>query len=142
MYRVLFAVVAVSLCCSGYYASLTDEEKEHYNKIETDMIMLFSKAASANQKIQDEVERAERGAARARGSEVQQAESCLKTVLSMSRSMASLMWLANLNYERRLPFKYPDRVRLYESTLALVESMEEGAALVEKAVDTNCDSGI
>lgn len=142
MYRVLFAVVAVSLCCSGYYASLSDEEKEHYNKIETDMIMLFSRAASANSEILDEVERAERSALRARGSEVQQAESCLKTVLSMSRSMASSMWLVNLNYERRLPYKYPARVKLYESTLALVESMEESVALAEKAVDTNCDSGI
>ena len=137
MHRVLLAALAASFSCSGYYATLTAEEKEHFRAMEKGIVELAATAALESERASDAAKRAERAATRARGTEVKPAEECLKKALTASRSAASGANSIVRVATRGLPFHYPSRVELYLAAETVLEGIRVTADYAEAAAD--CD---
>ena len=137
MYRIPLAVLAVIFGCSGYYATLTAEEKDHFNAMGEGIMELAAVAVLESERASDAAKRAERAAARARGPEVEPAEECLKKALVASRTTvsgaSSIMRVAN----QGLPYHYPSRVKLYQTAETMLEGIREVADYAEAAADCN-----
>ena len=140
MYRTLLAslAVTVALGCSGYYATLTSEEKDHFKAMYDGIKELAAEAVIESERAQDAVKRAERAAVRARGSSVKHAEECLAKALVASRMATSG---ARMIVERAsrdqwgLAYHYPTRVKQYTAIEKLVEAIRGVADYTERVAD-------
>ncbi len=140
MYRILLASLAVivALGCSGYYATLTSEEKDHFKAMYERIEELAAEAVIESERAQDAVKRAERAAVRARGPGVKHAEECLAKALGASRIATSgaRMIVERASRDLRgLAFHYPTRVKQYTAIERLVEAIRGIADYTERAAD-------
>ena len=135
MQRLLLAVLVASFSCSGYYATLTAEEKDHFHVMREGIVELAAVAVLESERASDAAKRAERAATRARGSEVEPSEECLKKALASSRSAASGANSIVRVATRGLPLHYPSRVKLYQAAETVLEGIRATADYAEAAAD-------